>query len=73
MSRSQCIFENLALEDWLYLNAPLAQSDYLLLWRNKPAVVVGKHQNPWVEANIQLAKEKGINIARRLVESNTSS
>jgi len=65
VSQSQCIYDNLALEDWLYHNAHLAECEYLLLWRNNPAVVIGRHQNPWMEANVRRVGRKGVNIARR--------
>ncbi|KAK6740431.1 hypothetical protein RB195_008724 [Necator americanus] len=37
----------------------------MLLWSNKPAVVIGRHQNPWLEANIPFLHEYGIDLARR--------
>ncbi|KIH51913.1 hypothetical protein ANCDUO_17991 [Ancylostoma duodenale] len=39
--------------------------DAMLLWSNKPAVVIGRHQNPWLEANIPFLREYGIDLARR--------
>ncbi|XP_005103224.1 lipoyltransferase 1, mitochondrial [Aplysia californica] len=65
VSTSNCIFENLALEEWLYSNAALSTNDYLLLWQNKPAVVLGRHQNPWLEANVPQAREENVDVARR--------
>lgn len=65
ISESNDIFVNLALEDWLYQNYDFSQQQILLLWRNKPAVVIGRHQNPWLEANVKLAEEKNVQIARR--------
>ncbi|XP_076437959.1 lipoyl amidotransferase LIPT1, mitochondrial-like [Babylonia areolata] len=65
VSHSQNIFENLALEEWLYENVGLEERDYLLMWRNTPAVVIGRHQNPWTECDVQAALRKGIAVVRR--------
>lgn len=59
------IFLNLALEDWLYQNYDFSQQEILLLWRNTPVVVIGRHQNPWLEANIKQKKEFDLLVARR--------
>lgn len=65
ISQSNDIFTNLALEDWLYKNTNFSNQHVLLLWRNNPCVVIGRHQNPWVEANIPYLTEVGIPLARR--------
>lgn len=65
VSTSNNIYENLALEDWLYENADLSNTDYLLMWKNLPAVVIGRHQNPWLECNVKEAVDCGISVARR--------
>ncbi|CAG0915242.1 unnamed protein product [Notodromas monacha] len=65
ISQSNDVFTNLALEDWLYKQGDFKNSRALLLWRNSPCVVVGRHQNPWVEANADFCAEKRIPIARR--------
>ncbi|KAJ4430121.1 hypothetical protein ANN_22331 [Periplaneta americana] len=65
ISQSSDIFTNLALEDWLYRNFDFTNHHILLLWRNSPTVVIGRHQNPWLEANTALLSEHGIEIARR--------
>lgn len=36
-----------------------------VFYSNKPAVVIGRHQNPWLEANIPFLREYGIDLARR--------
>ena len=36
----------------------------MLLLRNTPSVVIGRHQNPWMEANF-IESENGIQLARR--------
>jgi len=59
------VFRNLAFEDWLYNNENFAHQDILLLWRNSPCVVIGRHQNPWSEVNLLDAAERGVAVARR--------
>lgn len=61
ISKSEDIFTNLAFEDWLYKNHNFTQNHVLMLWKNKPCIVIGRHQNPWLEANVK----NGILIARR--------
>ncbi|KAL8589176.1 hypothetical protein ACOMHN_052514 [Nucella lapillus] len=65
ISNSQNIYENLALEEWLYENGELTDRDYLLMWRNTPAVVIGRHQNPWLECDVQRATQGGVAVVRR--------
>ncbi|EYC32040.1 hypothetical protein Y032_0003g1367 [Ancylostoma ceylanicum] len=66
VSLSTCIFKNLAFEEYLLRHHDLENDgDAMLLWSNKPAVVIGRHQNPWLEANIPFLREYGIDLARR--------
>lgn len=65
ISQSTDVFTNLALEDWFYRNDNFTNHHMLLLWRNDPCVVIGRHQNPWIEHNAQLAEKRGIAVARR--------
>lgn len=65
ISQSRDVFSNLALEDWVYRNMDLTKHHILMLWQNSPTVVVGRHQNPWLEANTQVLGERGIEVARR--------
>lgn len=37
----------------------------LFLWRNKPTIIIGKHQNPWKECRVQLLEQDGVVLARR--------
>ncbi|CAG9773734.1 unnamed protein product [Ceutorhynchus assimilis] len=64
---SKCtdIFTNLALEDWLYKNRDFTNHHLLMLWRNQPCVVVGRHQNPWLECNFASLPTMGVELARR--------
>ncbi|XP_054632145.1 lipoyltransferase 1, mitochondrial [Dunckerocampus dactyliophorus] len=64
-SQSTDIYENLSLEDWIEANVDLQQRNILLLWRNRPAVVIGRHQNPWKECNLSLMRHSVITLARR--------
>ncbi|XP_065333597.1 lipoyl amidotransferase LIPT1, mitochondrial [Cloeon dipterum] len=65
ISQSDDIFANLALEDWLYRHHDFSQHRILLLWRNGPAVVVGRHQNPWKETHVGALHDKQVVLARR--------
>uniref|UniRef100_A0A1I8NXJ0 BPL/LPL catalytic domain-containing protein n=1 Tax=Stomoxys calcitrans TaxID=35570 RepID=A0A1I8NXJ0_STOCA len=65
ISQSYDIFTNLALEDWLYRNFDFSRHHVLLLWANDPCVVIGRHQNPFTEANVSKLMDKGITLARR--------
>lgn len=65
ISQSKDIFTNLALEDWLYRNFDFTHHHVMLLWRNSPCIVIGRHQNPWIEANFNETNQQGIELARR--------
>lgn len=65
MSQSTDIYTNLALEDWMYRNMDFSNHHVMMVWRNEPCVVIGRHQNPWMEANIPLLTEREIDLARR--------
>merc|ERR1712111_191410 len=58
-------FTNLALEDWLYRKHDFDHKSLLLLWQNDPCVVIGRHQNPWVETNVPFLRESYTKLARR--------
>ncbi|XP_075238687.1 lipoyltransferase 1 isoform X2 [Lycorma delicatula] len=65
ISQSTDIFTNLALEDWIYKNFDFSKQHIMLLWKNSPCVVIGRHQNPWLEANLAPMSQCDIEIARR--------
>jgi lipoyltransferase 1 len=65
ISQSKNIFENLALEEWMFKNLKFVNHHIMLLWRNDPCVVIGRNQNPWAESNTELLEKKGIKLARR--------
>ncbi len=54
---------NLAAEEYFLKNF---QEDFFMLWRSKPSVVVGKHQNALAEINHEFVRKNQIPIARRL-------
>lgn len=68
ISQSKDIYTNLALEDWIYRNVNFKNHHILMLWQSDPCVVIGRHQNPWLEANVpELSHitDKGVKLARR--------
>lgn len=56
---------NLALEEYV-LNYMDNDDEYLLLWRNEPSVIVGKHQNTIEEINMDFIKKNNVNVVRRI-------
>jgi lipoate-protein ligase A len=54
---------NLAAEEYFLKNF---QEDFFMLWRSRPSVVVGKHQNALSEINHKFVRENRIPVARRL-------
>ncbi|UJR33347.1 hypothetical protein I4U23_020796 [Adineta vaga] len=55
-----------ALERYLAENIKhQSKTRLLLLWRNKPCVVIGRYQNPFAESDIHYLAEKQIDLARR--------
>lgn len=65
ISQSNDVFTNLALEDWIYRNFDFTHHHILMLWINKPTVVVGRHQNPFAETNVSHLMRNEIELARR--------
>ncbi|XP_045475755.1 lipoyltransferase 1, mitochondrial-like [Harmonia axyridis] len=68
ISQSKDIFTNLAFEDWMYKNWNFNNHHVLLMWQSDPCVVIGRHQNPFLEANIGELKnitKCGVSLARR--------
>ena len=54
---------NMAMEEYFLKNFT---ENIFILWRNEPAVIVGKHQNSLAEINVDYVTEKGIKVVRRL-------
>lgn len=65
ISQSTDVFTNLALEQWFFKNMDFTHHHVMMLWRNDPCIVIGRHQNPWVEANVSELDKQGVKIARR--------
>ncbi|EPX72311.1 lipoate-protein ligase A [Schizosaccharomyces octosporus yFS286] len=63
ISKSVDPYFNLALEDFLYSNSKSPRS--LILYTNTPSVIIGRNQNPWVEANVRKCRSNLVNIIRR--------
>lgn len=57
---------NLALEEYVFKNLPLEDGGYVLLWRNEPAIIIGKNQNTLEEINMKYVKENNIHVVRRV-------
>ena len=55
---------NLALEEWLFEHTTPDEMVFYL-WRNGPTVVIGRHQNPWVECRLEDMDRDGVKLARR--------
>jgi lipoate-protein ligase A len=58
-------YYNLAAEEYVFTSLDREQ-EYLLLWQNRNAVVVGKHQNTVEEINADYVREHGVQVVRRL-------
>ena len=56
---------NLALEQYIFEQLDPSE-EYCMLWRNRRAVIVGKHQNTFAEVDSAYASEKGVQVVRRL-------
>jgi lipoate---protein ligase len=54
---------NLATEEYVLKNF---DDNSFMLWRNAPAIIVGKHQNTLAEINVDYVKKNNIPVVRRL-------
>lgn len=54
---------NIAAEEYLLKKS---SEEILMFWRNKPSVVVGKHQNTLKEVNLDFVKKNDIPVIRRI-------
>ena len=61
ISSSHDVYKNIALEEFLLTSS---KQDILLFYINKDAVIIGKHQNPWIE--VDLSPSRDFKIIRRL-------
>lgn len=58
ISRSLDPYLNLSFEHFLLQNSP-PESTILFLYTNRPCIVLGRNQNPWVEVNLSLLNQHG--------------
>jgi len=65
ISESRDVFLNLAIEEVLLLDEARS-SPMLFFCRNAPAVVLGRHQNPWLECDMRYLEEMNLPLARRI-------
>lgn len=56
---------NLALEQYVFEEMP-RHNEYLMLWQNDKAVIVGKHQNTHLEVDMDYVENHGLKVVRRL-------
>ncbi len=54
---------NLAAEEYVLKNF---SDNAFMLWRNRPSIIVGTHQNAISEINVEYVKENNIDVVRRL-------
>lgn len=64
VSRSQDVATNLSIEHYLFQKSH-PDSTVLFLYVNRPCIVLGRNQNPWLEVNHSLAKHDKIKVIRR--------
>jgi len=56
---------NLALEEYLLKNLD-SEGNCIMLWQNKPSIIIGKHQNTLEEINLDYVRENNIFVVRRI-------
>lgn len=61
-------YRNLAFEEAFFRHVPQEEPEkkHILIWRNRPSVVIGRFQNPWLEADLARLKKDGTLLARRI-------
>ena len=65
INKSTNPYFNLALDEYAMRHIDVDE-DFFFLWRNEPAVIIGKNQNTVEEINQKFIDEKGIKVARRV-------
>ena len=65
ISRNHDPHMNLAMEEYIF-DSLSAEDHALLLYKNNPCVVLGKHQNPWRETSLRMLKATGTPLVRRI-------
>lgn len=61
ISQSRNPYLNLSIEHYLLQTSP-ADSTVLFLYTNRPSIVIGRNQNPWVEVNLGLLTSGSLQI-----------
>lgn len=56
---------NLAFEEYCFRNLSM-DDEYVILWINSPAIIVGKNQNTLEEINSEYVEKHGIKVVRRV-------
>lgn len=56
---------NLALEEYVFTAMP-RDKEYLILWQNDNAVIIGRHQNTLAEIDESYVQQQGIRVVRRM-------
>ncbi|HEX6587847.1 MAG TPA: lipoate--protein ligase [Longimicrobiales bacterium] len=56
---------NLALEEWALRNIE-GDDSLLLFYVNEPSIIIGRNQNTIEEINVDVVKERGIHVVRRI-------
>ncbi|MFC4804435.1 lipoate--protein ligase [Filifactor villosus] len=57
---------NLSFEEYLFKYLPLEEEEYVTLWQNGPAVIIGKNQNAWAEINRDYIEANEVKVVRRI-------
>lgn len=57
---------NLAFEEHLFNNLTPDHPGWFLLWRNRPSIIVGRHQNTLEEINPQFVEKYNLDVIRRM-------
>lgn len=65
INKSQNPYFNLALDEYAMKHIDV-DDDFFFLWRNDPAVIIGKNQNAVEEINQKYIDENGVKVARRV-------
>jgi len=61
------LFESSLFESFAGPEGPESDAAHaLLVWRNSPCVVIGRHQNPWVECDLAKMAAAAVPLVRRV-------
>jgi lipoate-protein ligase A len=58
-------YVNMAMEEFVLMQLS-HQEDCFMLWQNRPAIILGRHQNAWEEINRDYVQKQDIAVVRRL-------